>query len=68
MEGKGLRGNGGLPPEVVRALFDRYDADASGELDYEEFVKMLRFSLTRNASMASFASFSSTDKPPEPSA
>ena len=39
MEGKGLRGNGGLPPEVVRALFDRYDADASGELDYEEFCE-----------------------------
>ena len=34
------------------------------ELNYEEFVKMLRFSLTRNASMASFASFSHADTPP----
>ena len=33
----GLPGAGGLPVEVVQALFRRYDADCSGHVDYEEF-------------------------------
>lgn len=31
-------GIGGLPLEVVQALFDKYDKDASGAIDYKEFT------------------------------
>ena len=34
-------GEGGVPPEVLQGLFDRYDSDASGELAYHEFSRGL---------------------------
>ena len=34
-------GGGGVPTEVLQGLFDRYDADASGELAYAEFANGL---------------------------
>lgn len=37
IRGKGRPGVGGLPEEVVTALFDRYDADRSGTLSFREF-------------------------------
>ena len=33
----GARGKGGIPPEVLRGLFDRYNADQSESLSYTEF-------------------------------
>lgn len=37
VRGKGRPGIGGLPEEVVIALFDRYDTDGSGTLSFREF-------------------------------
>ena len=31
------RSKGGIPPEVLRGLFDRYNADGSESLSYQEF-------------------------------
>ena len=31
-------GVGGLPMDVVQALFDKYDKDGSGAIDYKEFT------------------------------
>lgn len=33
----GARGKGGVPPEVMRGLFDRYNADQSDCISYQEF-------------------------------
>jgi len=33
----GTRGAGGVPPEVLRGLFDRYNKDQSEALSYQEF-------------------------------
>ena len=35
------KGVGGLPIETVQALFNKYDADGSGQLSYSEFAKAL---------------------------
>ena len=37
VRGKGKVGIGGFKESVVLALFDRYDKDASGSLDFREF-------------------------------
>ena len=34
-------GTGGVPPQVLQALFDRYDTDASGSLTYGQFSRGL---------------------------
>ena len=34
-------GAGGLPMNVVQSLFDKYDIDGSGTIDYKEFTKGL---------------------------
>ena len=35
------RGHGGLRPEVVQALFDKYDVTGSGSISYADFVRAL---------------------------
>ena len=37
VEGQGLPGEGGVPPQAMEALFAKYDADQSGTVDYDEF-------------------------------
>lgn len=37
----GLPGAGGLPEAVVMGLFDRYDTDRSGSVDYDEFCSAI---------------------------
>lgn len=37
VRGKGKQGIGGYPESVVMALFDRYDKDGSGSLNFREF-------------------------------
>lgn len=37
----GDRGKGGIPPEVLRGLFDRYNLDQSESISYAEFSKGL---------------------------
>lgn len=44
----GLPGAGGLPVDVVTGLFERYDKDKSGHIDYEEFCGAI---LTENTRM-----------------
>ena len=34
-------GIGGLPMDVVQSLFDKYDKDSSGQIDYKEFTAAL---------------------------
>ena len=46
IDGVGMPGRGGVPMQVVQGLFDAFDGDGSGQIDYTEFIGSLDMDVT----------------------
>ena len=64
VRGKGRPGVGGLPENVVLALFDRYDVDNSGSLTFREFSSAFLHKLKEVTSGVSIPAAEYTKKHP----